>query len=281
MTPKFLIVNADDFGLTPSVCEGIVEALRRKNISDFSILANASSFDYGIRLLKENGIRSCGVHLCFVDKETPLTKTPAYFGQNGHFLIDRKRLIFAYMTKRREVLEYLRGELKAQLKRVLDAGLEISHVDGHQHLHLLPGVAEITLDLCQKFKIPFVRVPSAERNSVSSLAVFWLGRRMKRLAAKREIRCIESIGFLHSGKITPEAIQSYLNAAKNHEAPAFELMTHPGLWEETLDSKYGHWGYQWNKELDALKSIDGKSLNSNGFRLVNFSELHDAMPDLR
>lgn len=54
-----------------------------------------------------------------------------------------------WQNKKAEVV----SELQAQLERGLSCGLEITHVDSHQHLHVLPGIADIVLDLCSAFGI--------------------------------------------------------------------------------------------------------------------------------
>ena len=43
-------------------------------------------------------------------------------------------------------------EMEAQIARVLHAGVRPTHLDGHQHVHLMPGVFDIALDLVKLIK---------------------------------------------------------------------------------------------------------------------------------
>ena len=54
----------------------------------------------------------------------------------------------------------MKRECTAQLDRFLDTGLVPTHADSHQHMHVLPGIIDIILDLCLDHGIPAVRIPS-------------------------------------------------------------------------------------------------------------------------
>jgi len=58
-----LIVNADDFGLTRGVSEGIVYAHRNGIVTSTTILADAAAFDHGVDLLRDTPSLDLGVHL--------------------------------------------------------------------------------------------------------------------------------------------------------------------------------------------------------------------------
>ena len=74
--PKQLVVNADDFGFTPDVNEGIVEAHRRGILTAATLMANGEAFDDAVRLARETPTRDIGAHLVLVGGRSLLTGTP-------------------------------------------------------------------------------------------------------------------------------------------------------------------------------------------------------------
>lgn len=267
---KYLIVNADDFGLSRGICDGVVEVLRQGFVSDVSLVANGAAFDYGVSRLKAEGVSACGVHLCFVDGELPLTDVPPFLLENGCFLANRYKFLF--QTLRPGSLSFLERELRAQIERILQAGLKVSHVDGHQHLHIFPGISEIVLKLCLDYQIPFVRLPVADKFSPLSAVLNSLSRRMKRLSEKNTVRYPVTLGFGTGGRLTRPDIARYLEDAASSSNTLFELITHPGSSDDATRQRYAHWGYDWQAEKEALGILTVEYLQSKNISLISFSE---------
>lgn len=269
---KYLVVNADDFGLSKGISDGILEALQKKWVSDVSMVANGEAFDYAVSLLKREDIASCGVHLCFIDKESPLTDAPGFLLDHGRFLTNRYKLLFRSLLKRREFLGFLERELRAQIKKVKDSGLQVSHLDGHQHLHIFPGISEIVIKLCVEYDVPFVRLPWADRFSPASSVMNFLSRRMKRLAALHAVDSPVTLGFDTSGHLSRADVTHYLERIDRSSESFFELITHPGFGDSETIRKYSHWGYSWDAEQEALSVLTTACLDSKNITLTNFSE---------
>ena len=119
-----LVVNADDFGFTRDVNQGIIEAHRHGILTAATIMSVGAEFEDAVRLARENPTLDIGVHLVLVG-QPPYPMTVA-------------RLMRALMLGRIRIYE----ELSAQVRRVLDAGLKPSHLDTHKHTHLLPPVLD-------------------------------------------------------------------------------------------------------------------------------------------
>ena len=93
---KYLVINADDYGLTRGVVDGIAESLEGGHLSDVSMMANAEAFEYGVERLQSLGVSSCGAHLTIVDKEVPLSPECDLLRDGQHFLSDRNRVLARY-----------------------------------------------------------------------------------------------------------------------------------------------------------------------------------------
>jgi len=142
---RTLVVNADDFGFTPDVNEGIVEAHRNGILTSTTLMAagnqTESAFDHAVRLAQQNPTLDIGCHLVLVG-EPPFPATVA-------------KLTQAVALHRIKIYE----ELSAQVRRIVEAGLKPTHLDTHKHTHLLPPILDAVARISEEFRIPWVRRP--------------------------------------------------------------------------------------------------------------------------
>jgi predicted glycoside hydrolase/deacetylase ChbG (UPF0249 family) len=276
-----LVVNADDLGLHADINRGIERAHTDGVVGSASISAVGEAFDDALELCRRNRSLDVGVHLTLVE-ERPLSDPRdlgRLVGSDGNFASGYGDLVPRVLSGAVSQAE-VRRELTAQVERVVQAGLRPSHINGHQHVHLLPRVWPVVLELAHRFAIPWVRIPRfgpiASGSPSLVVTAFRLGlnllqswRRGGGLGPMRSPDCTPALGF--AGHLSAERI---LRAVK--DAPRgriAELVTHPGVGSVELKARYG-WGFDWSGETDALTdpSLLG-SLEDAGFRLTTFSEL--------
>jgi predicted glycoside hydrolase/deacetylase ChbG (UPF0249 family) len=141
---------------------------------------------------------------------------------------------------------------------VRDAGLPIGHLDGHQHAHVLPGVARIVAELATEHGVGAVRYPAerprgymlrdarhaARLVEQAALGVFCAASPLKRLR-----RSDEFVGFYFGGRLDEANLATVLDGLP--QAGTIELMCHPGG-----DDMQGgaDWQYAWAEERAALTS---------------------------
>ena len=145
------MINADDFGFTPDVNEGIVEAHRHGILTATTMMANGEAFDDALRLARETPSLDIGAHLALVSGRSVLTGRPLPAGV--------PQLLAA--LARRQIRPY--EELRAQVARLVDAGLRPTHLDTHKHTHLAPPVLDAVARIGEEFGIRWVRRPSISR----------------------------------------------------------------------------------------------------------------------
>jgi predicted glycoside hydrolase/deacetylase ChbG (UPF0249 family) len=176
-------------------------------------------------------------------------------------------------------LAEISSELDAQIGKVVANGIKPSHLDGHQHLHVVPGVRRIIESLAKKYAIPAIRYPK-ERLRLYMLREKAGITRVPQLLALNAFcmfagtwgakRTDHFCGFFYGGKLTKENLTRVLE----HLPPegTCELMCHPGL--DDLQSPYMHWGYRWQDELDALIDKDIRDyLKFGGVELISYADL--------
>jgi len=277
-----LIVHADDFGLSYAVNEGILRAHREGILTSTSLTACGAAFDEAMELARLTQSLDVGVHLTLVEEKPVLepSRIPTLVDADGrlhqHAIVFFKKYLFGQIR-----LSEVRDELDAQMKKICDKGLRISHLDSHQHLHILPDIIRITAELGKAYGVPVIRLPRERL----PLSIQIENRSLSRLAQMRvlnffsllgkgviERRADYFFGFLFGGELNKKNLRTILEALP--ASGVCELMCHPGLHDP--NTAYAHWRYRWQDELDAL--IDNEIMDfirERDIRLISFRDLPD------
>jgi predicted glycoside hydrolase/deacetylase ChbG (UPF0249 family) len=268
---KQLIVNADDFGFTPDVNEGIVEAHRRGILTSTTMMANGEAFDDALRLAAQTPALDIGCHLVLIGGRSLVTGKP--------FPLTVAQLLAA--LARREIRPY--NELAAQVRRILDAGIRPSHLDTHKHTHLAPPVLDAVARLADEFDIRWVRrpfdlplnaalgaVPRLERAASRTLGM--LRGRFQRVLAKRGCRTTDHFaGFQITGRFRTAELVALLGGLPHGLT---ELMCHPGRCREPLRHARTRLKESRERELEALISPEVRdALHQHSIELVNYRSI--------
>lgn len=262
-----LIVNADDFGLCKEISAGIIQAYRHGIVTATSVVVNGAYFKKSISLLKDSGIDT-GIHLTFTGGERPVSgRIPGLVDDSGRFLKSYRQVIPRILLGRFDRAA-LRKELSDQIGILKDNGIGVSHIDSHQHLHLLPGIRTIVTDLARQFHISWIRVPRARPNGAKGIGINMLASRLKIGLQKQNLVFTDAFaGFEQGGHMHEAALSAVLKTLVDGVT---EIMVHPGY----DASAYYDWGYTWEGELKTLTSERIKGLiKSMGITLTNFKEL--------
>ena len=219
-----LIVTADDVGLHPGMTAGAIRAHREGIVTACSLVANGAAFYDAVERLRDTPSLEVGVHLTLVE-ERSLTGTR----------LPRSYVEFIRDMKDRVAIE---RELRAQIERVLATGLRVTHLNGHQHVHMWPSVFLIVSQLADEYGIGYVR-RVRDRGGRGGIM-----RRLSIAALNTLGSGGSTIGVMEAGHLTATRIIELLRHVKR----TTELVTHPGI---NVDA-YPHWNYDWNAETEAL-----------------------------
>lgn len=167
MTLRRLIVNADDFGFTEGVTEGILQCMREGIVTSTTVMANMPCASESIKRLLAVGCRSVGIHLNLTSGPAIRARSNRLTAPNGTFL--GAGVLWRDGMLQRLPVEEIELELAAQIETIRRLGIEVSHVDGHHHIHVLPQIAPIVSKLCKRFMVPAVRVPYTNGHHLSLL----------------------------------------------------------------------------------------------------------------
>ena len=287
-----LIVNADDFGLTEQVSRGILDAHREGIVTSATLMANGGAFDAAVSMSRRAPRLGIGVHLNLTEGEpvSPVLRIPSLVDRSGRLHSTPGRLLQA-LVRRQVSLADVETELRAQINKVFRAGISPTHLDGHKHVHILPGVSEIVIRLAQEFSIPSVRCPQEEapafasllragRNSgVAAAKQYVVGRAVSRFARGFKLKLAEAgllfpahfHGLTQTGFLDARSIQSILDDLPEGIS---ELMCHPGYADARLVETGTRLLAQREIEVQALKAFHvRKLLVDRGIRLASYREL--------
>lgn len=280
--PARLIVNADDFGLCERINAGIVRAHEAGIVTAASLTAVGRAFEAAVAQSRRLPALDLGVHLTLVAERPLLPGGSSLTGADGRFAAGAGAFLGRWLAggiRRADV----RAELAAQIERVLDRGIRVTHLDSHQHLHALPGVLDIVLELAGRYHIPFVRAPVevvaghralAGRGirrwiEAGALRVFWTAARLAGPGRPHRPPPL-FLGFLDGGRLDSGRLARLIAALR--PGRVYELMCHPGF--ASLEPDIRGWGYGHETELAALTDPAVRAaLAARGVRLCCFGEL--------
>ncbi|HYL86060.1 MAG TPA: ChbG/HpnK family deacetylase [Candidatus Angelobacter sp.] len=284
-----LIVNADDLGWTEGVNRGIVEAFHHGIVTSASLLANGAAFAGGVKAARSAPGLGVGVHLNLSDGP-PVADREALMSllnDEGEFAGGPESLLLK-RARRGLVLREVEEEWDAQIQRVRDAGIEPTHVDGHKHVHMLPGLFEIALRLAKKHGIGAIRVSLEEsslraalssgakhragvvmRQGVQARGLKLLARDAREQAERAGIATADYFcGIAQTGELTREGVVKLLKILPEGTT---ELMCHPGYADEALGKSATRLQGSRQSELEILTNTEIRNLvASQGIRLIDY-----------
>lgn len=253
-----LIVHADDFGLSEKINAGIIDAYYNGILRSTSIVANGQAFDHAVALARSHPLLDIGIHLTLVE-EQPLSapqQVPTLVNSRGKFLQSSTTFAKNYLLGKISKQD-IRRELALQIEKVLATGLTVSHLDSHQHIHMLPGIWGIVCDLSEKYQVAAIRYPLESfrgymfknHNSIRLLQQLVLNFFCTFTNRHKAQTTDHFVGFFFGGNLNRENLTTIIENLP--ESGTCELMCHPGEHDKT--SQHNHWQYHWQDELNALK----------------------------
>ena len=175
-------MNADDFGLSPGVNDGILEAHAAGVVSSVSVLVNAPGWEHAVAALRGTESLGVGLHLNLTAGEPVSEGRTLVDAHTGRFH-GLAGLVTRALTGRIDP-EHVAEECGAQLARLRAAGVRVTHIDSHRHVHALPGVWASVVATARAHGVPFVRVPVEDEAAGGAWVKRWTIRAAWRVAAR-------------------------------------------------------------------------------------------------
>lgn len=280
-----LIINADDFGLHPTVNEAVREGANAGRILSTSFMAAGKAAEEAAEIAGRTRQLGTGIHLTLVAERPvlPTEQVQSLLDREGNFLPDYGAFIKRFSLGKIDLTE-VRAECEAQIIKMEKLGLRITHLDSHQHLHVLPKIIDVCLELMKEHEIRCMRVPAedcmflgGERPYLPRFLARGVLSCLARCAAckarKNNIRMTDAFyGMLAGGHLD----QAHLSAILRQLPEGIsEIMLHPGINNRELKQIY-NWKYHWQEEWQAVLSGEtGRILEEKQIELGSYTLLYE------
>ena len=241
MLPAGLIVNADDLGIHPDINAGILSAYRNGILTSCTMLMTTAFRDETVRDYVRPALLPVGIHLSLTlgQAVAPRDQVPDLVDQEGNLKLTADRLVLASFKgpRGRALLGQIGREFAAQLGLARDSGLQPTHADSHQHVHMNPAIFALLEDLLPRYGITRLRYAKERflavgsdlpalmrRNNPAKWALLrWRSAQFSpRLATTDDF-----FGILYSGIMTRRALMKLI--ARTPATCSLELCIHPGF----------------------------------------------------
>lgn len=310
VAPTQLLLHADDFGFSRAVTDGILRGFSDGLLTSTSLMANAPAASEALEAwsplqarqahgelpsasarqrLGDGGLPfDLGIHLNLT-QGYPLTASryPEELRLDDGRFCGIGQAFMKLGCRPNRFTALIRDELSQQIEFMLDHGHAPTHLNGHQYVELLPGVADLVPQLLEVYQIPVVRVareplrwpPVGELASWGLGRIKWLfalafRRRMRRAKISHPGACF---GTCHAGRIGLDQMHQFLSG---HRLPAIvEIVLHPGSFVASVENAdrtawFDPLADGRPRELELLKSQELlRLIESCGGMLTRLSEI--------
>lgn len=200
-----VLFNADDFGLSKGVTDGIIKSHLFGTVGATTLMMNGESVDYAVNRAKQNPTLDVGVHLVLTTGRPILANVPQLTQENGDFKFSNTSFDEKINIKQVE------KEWRAQIEAFIETGLPLHHIDSHHHVHGWPMFRDVMIKLGKKYRVPIRAVNSMKDHP--------------------DLLLTEKLydGFYGEG-----IHKDIFKALKQLNVKSVEIMTHPAEIDQTL-----------------------------------------------
>ncbi|MGE8205363.1 chitin disaccharide deacetylase [Heyndrickxia sp. NPDC080065] len=199
---SYLIINADDFGLSRGVNYGIIESHKNGIVTSTTLMVNMPAAEHAVNLVKNCPSLGVGVHLNLTAGKPIHTNVPSLINDRGYFHHNRDLL------KKGNWMD-LEKELRAQIEYFYTLGLEPTHIDTHHNIHANEPISSIVESISKEYVLPVRQLTNTNKSK----------------------QIPEFCSDFHKDNATYETLVSIF---KRVQKSPIEMMCHPGFIDETL-----------------------------------------------
>ncbi len=273
-----LIINADDFGYSEGVTRGIAEAHAAGVVTSTSILANGIDFENAVHLARTYRALGVGVHLNLVQGRS-LIRVPSLTDPATNEFYPLATQALRAMTGRIDARE-LDSECRAQIARVREAGLTITHLDSHRHAHAMPGIFPVVSRVAREAGIRAIRIP---REPLRMRAFDGVAT-VRKLVLGLSLRAVRALP-LRAPLVTTDHFRGISLQGGSHfagrvrrvldtlGAGSTELMVHPGHVDASLAAQDSYTAPRSIELAELLSAGVRDRLGRGDIELITFADL--------
>lgn len=270
-----LIINADDFGISPAVTDGILEAHAAGGVSSTSMLVHCPGWEDAVGKVAGSPAIGIGLHFNLLIG-TPLVPAVTTANRRTGRFLTLAELTIRSLAARLDGDE-VEAECEAQCKAIEATGITLTHIDSHRHTHALPTIRGAVARVAARRGIAVRRPVESHRrfpNDIPSQlhrAVIAWSWHTSSLVVRYARATDHFIGVSMQGGDRFE--RQLTHVLDRLPSGSVEMMVHPGRVDAALESVDG---YTWQRKLElaALTSRTVKRrLSAHDIGVINFGQL--------
>ena len=257
-----IFLHADDYGLTRGISDSLDKLIEKEKINSISIIVNGYE-EYDLKLNKDVRIAS---HINIFENK-PISNEnflKDILDKNGRFRESFTFYLFSYYLgstlKRKKIRNQIQIEVESQLiklNKALKGDQRINSIDSHNHIHMIPYIFNIFIEVCLKYDIKNIRTAheffdfSFPKNNLFKFN-FYVGiikhvllnsftfLNNRKVKKNNLLTNKYYLGVLFSGRMSKELIDSPINKIKHNlkDNDYIEIVLHPGILEK---DEYKYW----------------------------------------
>ncbi len=238
-----LIIEADDFGLSKSISDGIIDGIKHGFITSTNIMANMPCAKYAVEQALKNNIKKLGIHINFTVGK-PIIENPLLTDENGVFLYNKKQIENNKLT-----YKSVYNEIIAQLDMVEKysrGGIVINHITCHHHLGDNNIIKQVVYDVAKQFSLPIRREDYTEKFDIKKPDLFFCDFSIKNV----------NLDFL----------KEFINKYRDTDL-VIELLTHAGYIDDYTKTITSY--LKRDEELSILRRAKEEGL-FDGIELIDY-----------
>lgn len=158
-----LIVHIDDYGVTENYSLDILKAVEKNIVDSISIMPNAFFTEKSLELIKPFRVE-ISVHLNLVEGIPLSNTTPLLINSNGEFKLGFLNIFSIPLLKSKKYCKDFRAQIKSELRLQVEKiknalpDKTVLSIDSHRHIHLIPFIFDIVLELAEEYHISKIRI---------------------------------------------------------------------------------------------------------------------------
>ncbi len=288
---KRLILNADDLGLTSGINRAVLELGRAGALTSATLMASAPATKEAASAALRQSDLGIGCHVVLVDGRPtlPAETIPTLIDPASPKRAPRFRAtlgaLAADLVRGRVSEAEIEAEAVAQIRRLQQLDLQVTHVDTHKHAHAFPRVFRPLLRAAVLCNVACVRNPFEPEWSLAAAADSGLLRRLQVRALNTQRRAFlaaadhigmvttdGALGVAATGSLTAETLRRMLGAMPDG---TWELVCHPGYCDSDLRAAGTRLLGSREVEREALLAAM-PAIRANGIALMHFGQLKAA-----
>ena len=285
---KRLIVNADDFGMTAGVNRAVIDAFRNGIVTSTSLMATGEALTDALRAADRCPGLRVGCHVVLLEGAPLLgpADIPRLASPDGRFRRRFGAFVKAALTGQLPAREIAR-ETSAQIRKLRQAGIPVSHLDTHKHAHVFPEIFRPVLRAAAECGVKAVRNPFepievmgfADVVTSPALASRLAPVRMLRVFAAEFRRAVREHGLVTTDGTVGITLTGFMSANRFDRLLArlpegtWELVCHPAYEDEEW-RRLGPRPGSGHAELEVVASPEAaRKVEAYGIELISYADL--------